>query len=135
MGINLLCLVSKPTIRCPASQSSLLTNHTVLFGLLEHVLSNGLLFGAPLHSAFDNMGETSGYVIRNFVPNYANIKFNSLKNHFCPTGQTSEIGFASLESTDSEFKLFEGDIAGINGFDILAGKEVILLTTVIKIIL
>lgn len=31
-----------------------------------------------------------------------------------------------LESTspESKFDLFEGDIAGINGFDVLAGQEV-----------
>ncbi len=87
------------------------------------------MFSAPLHGAFDNMGETSGYVNEFFFSNYANIKFNPL-NYFCQTDKTNKIEFASLESSDPEFNLFEGDIAGINGLDILAGQEVIPLTLV-----
>lgn len=89
------------------------------------------MFGAPLHGAFDNMGETSGYVTEKILPIMLTLNL-TLNNYFCQTDKTNEIEFASLESMDSELNLFEGDIAGINGLDVLAGQEVIPLTLELK---
>lgn len=73
------------------------------------------------------MGKTSRYVFA-FLSYLCQLKEQNLTSSyqiFSLESQTSALQHIS-ESTypDSNFDLFEGDIAGINGFDVLAGQEV-----------